>query len=761
MLHPRISVCMIVKNEEINLAACLRSVLPIAFEIIIVDTGSTDRTIGIAEHFGAKVLKTKWKNDFSHARNISLQAASGEWIVQVDADEQLENPNELLNTLHNVPASVGGFFIDVFSKARRADGGSDDYTTQLPRIFRNHPLIRFKGAIHEQITDSIFAAGFEMRLSHIRLMHHGYDISPDNIRRKNERNLALLDAELSKNPGDVYLLLNRAKTYLALGSLVEAEKNITAGLLTASGNIRSQLLNIGAIVAFQSGNAALTVTRAQESLSLLPQQAFAQFILGEACWFLKDYHASLQAFLKMELALQMPDASAMIAGEYRLPPEQIAFKIGRCYIALQDWTQAEIAFKKGLKFSPDNADCLIGMANIAARTGGITQAKVLLLKAHDNSPQRADIKQFLRDIDQFQNSHHENLSHQNVKEPSFKKPLISLSMIVKNEEQHLSGCLESVRGIADEIIIVDTGSTDRTIEIAKSFGAKIYHFSWIGDFAAARNESLMRCTGEWVLYLDADERLDIAQPERFKELLKTVPAEVGGFVCTIVSPHRQLNDSTEVHEGGYPRLFKNYGYPRVHFKGRVHEQITPSLLECGAKIVNSDVKILHLGYDQSQEVMQEKVRRNYTLLIRHVEEEPQNAYAWFQLGQTLSRMQLFKEAISALELSVNLGTLSPSIAASAASSLSQLYGNSGRYDQALQWAEYSLHKAPNQNLALNFKAHALLFLQRGAESEAAFTELLSRIRDTSGTSGAGFEVAISEKVVLQGLHKAKIMQKKL
>ena len=84
-------------------------------------------------------------------------------------------------------------------------------------------------------------------------------------------------------------------------------------------------------------------------------------------------------------------------------------------------------------------------------------------------------------------------------------PTISLCMIAKNEEKYLEQCLNSVKGLADEIIIVDTGSTDRTKEMAKNFNARIFDFKWIGDFSAARNESIRHAAKEWILVMDADE----------------------------------------------------------------------------------------------------------------------------------------------------------------------------------------------------------------------------------------------------------------
>src|SRR3990167_6711291 len=98
-------------------------------------------------------------------------------------------------------------------------------------------------------------------------------------------------------------------------------------------------------------------------------------------------------------------------------------------------------------------------------------------------------------------------------------PTISLCMIVKNEERYLDQCLNSVKDLADEIIIVDTGSTDRTKEIAKKFNAKIFDFKWTDDFSAARNESIKHATKDWILVLDADEVLDEEGKKMIREIV--------------------------------------------------------------------------------------------------------------------------------------------------------------------------------------------------------------------------------------------------
>ena len=330
-------------------------------------------------------------------------------------------------------------------------------------------------------------------------------------------------------------------------------------------------------------------------------------------------------------------------------------------------------------------------------------------------------------------------------QPSRKRPLVTLAMIVRNEEGHQPRCLESVRGVVDQIVVVDTGSHDHTTAIAEQFGAEVYQFEWRDDFAAARNESLRYARGEWILYLDADEQLDADSTQNLRMLLERQPPEVGGLLCTIVNPHRVGNDSTETHRGAYPRLFRNYGYPRIAFRGRVHEQITPAIIECGGAIIHSPIVIHHGGYDIPSDQLEQKVRRNYRLLIRHVQEEPLNAYAWFQLAQTLARMRLFDEAERAFGFALQIGLSTP-LAASAASALAYLCGSQGRYREALEWAEESLRNIPNQTVALNYKAHALAALGRYDEAAHAFREVLTRI-DQHTPLSVGFEIELDRAAI--------------
>lgn len=205
-------------------------------------------------------------------------------------------------------------------------------------------------------------------------------------------------------------------------------------------------------------------------------------------------------------------------------------------------------------------------------------------------------------------------------------PALTLSMIVKNEEKYLRGCLESVKSIVDEIIIVDTGSTDKTIDIAKEFGAKIFNFKWIKDFSAARNFALKKSTGKWIIYLDADERLDEDSIDEVKSFIK-LNDKVGCF-CAVHSIDTG-NGSPNVMN--YPRLFKNSG--KIYFAGRIHEQIIDSLKKERYKLYPSNIKITHLGYNISLDDLRLKAKRNLDYLLEEYKTK-KNPYIIFQIAQT-------------------------------------------------------------------------------------------------------------------------------
>jgi glycosyltransferase involved in cell wall biosynthesis len=277
--------------------------------------------------------------------------------------------------------------------------------------------------------------------------------------------------------------------------------------------------------------------------------------------------------------------------------------------------------------------------------------------------------------------------------------LLSVAMIVKNEEKDLPECLESVKNLADQIVIVDTGSTDKTKEIALNYGAEIYDFVWCDDFAIARNESLKYSTGQWILYIDADERLSPDSQIFIRKLISQAKPEVGGYITSIVSKYIEDDGSLATYKGKYPRLFRNLGYPELYFFGKIHEQISPSIYEKGLDILESEIVINHEGYAISKAEMNLKVGKNLNILAEHVRKEPENAYTWYQLGNTLYQMKMYDRAIECLENALKCGNLTKFLSANTALALANMYLSKNQNIVALKCCELALLYLPDFHAA--------------------------------------------------------------
>lgn len=201
---------------------------------------------------------------------------------------------------------------------------------------------------------------------------------------------------------------------------------------------------------------------------------------------------------------------------------------------------------------------------------------------------------------------------------------ISLCMIVRDEEANLDRCLYSVHGIVDEICVVDTGSTDRTVEIAKAHGARVEFFDWCDDFGAARNAALGMATGDWILVLDADEYLrDSGTRDQLEAFAYAYPVRAGQ--ATIVDEHTEGEVRSKVS-----RFFPNR--PELHYRGRLHEQ--PYLGDDFISPATLPVEIGHSGYLPEAIAARDKIARNLKLLEQQVQDNPTDPYPWFQLGRT-------------------------------------------------------------------------------------------------------------------------------
>lgn len=240
--------------------------------------------------------------------------------------------------------------------------------------------------------------------------------------------------------------------------------------------------------------------------------------------------------------------------------------------------------------------------------------------------------------------------------PRPRRPRISLCMIVKDEEVFLDWCLRSAAPCVDEMVIVDTGSTDRTVQIAESHGATVLHFEWCDDFAAARNFALDHAKGDWVLSLDADEVLSPETPARIRALVED--PGVAGYHLRF----QNLYTSKKTLGVIMVRLFRNLG--GVRWVNRIHEQITPKLAEIASRegliLSISDAEVEHHGYKDEVMDSRNKNERNDRLFRMHLEEQPDDVYMLYKYGDFLRRhTERWAEARNHLRQAFDLITRMP------------------------------------------------------------------------------------------------------
>ncbi|MEG0857021.1 MAG: glycosyltransferase [Terrisporobacter sp.] len=231
------------------------------------------------------------------------------------------------------------------------------------------------------------------------------------------------------------------------------------------------------------------------------------------------------------------------------------------------------------------------------------------------------------------------------------KNTISLCMIVKDEEKNIGRCLKSVVNIVDEIIVVDTGSTDRTIEIAKEYGAKIYHHPWNNDFSDARNASLEKATKDWILFLDADEEMLEDEGEKLKNAVSFNPnLDALHFRLVNIISNMDIGDAIVL------RAFRNK--PEYRFEGKMHEQVIGCIEKNGGKTGASDIQIRHYGYDPQYADINQKQKRNIDLLNSYPESK-RDGYFYYSLGNEYARINENDKALDyyqkALDIPIKKG----------------------------------------------------------------------------------------------------------
>ena len=319
----------------------------------------------------------------------------------------------------------------------------------------------------------------------------------------------------------------------------------------------------------------------------------------------------------------------------------------------------------------------------------------------------------------------------NTEEKTDSRIVLSACMMVKNEEEMLPACLESIKNQVDEIVIVDTGSTDRTVEIAEGFGARLFHHPWQNDFSLHRNQSISYARGQWIFIIDADE---VLAPSTVRGLRDEIAlADKEGIDSLVMKVENMMSRGKETTCNDSIRLFVNNGV--IHYEGIVHNNLT-GFLHPGASLS----RIVHYGYDRGRGTAEKKFERTATLLKKQIAEDPANAAAHMYLSASYISLGMVDESLQEGIIAVDLvesQDITNKTYVRAYYDVIRALILSKRYDEAEQYCRKAYDRFGDQIDIL--AARTMIAYEKGEwkhvlEYGNRYLELLGRYRNGTGAS---------------------------
>jgi tetratricopeptide (TPR) repeat protein len=521
----------------------------------------------------------------------------------------------------------------------------------------------------------------------------------------------LLQASLGES--DTRVLSLRGLCSEALGQFAEAQR-IADSMLRLHRQDANALVIKGRI-AFRSGDPALAEKLFRDALASDPGCAMAYSGLGYLHRDGNNCEASLDCF---EKAFRACPSSREIA---------IAFH--DTATGFERHSRAETALRQALSSQPLNRRLRFLLIDILLRQSKFGEAMSEIESSMVDFGFNDGILSAALNVRQ-------QLGALRITDGQRTRNTVSLCMIVKNEQKHLARCLHSAKPVVDEMVIVDTGSEDRTKDIAVAYGAMAFDFPWVDDFSKARNFSLSKASGDWILVLDADEVISSQNYDEFRALVQT-PNDKPLAYCiqTRNYTHRSNTFGWKPNKGEYPneegtgwfssdkvRLFTNDA--RIRFANPVHELVEPCLSALNIPIHNCSIPVHHFGkleeaktYEKTKaysDLGQKKLKKNRRSLSALKELAIQSAH----LGKHKEALSLWKQFLKlqskSAEACLNMGTACWNLA---------------RYSEAVSFADKALRLDPTLKEAQFDRAISLLMLGRAEEAKSILQKLLQQHPD--------------------------------
>lgn len=348
-----LSACLIVRDEESHLDACLSSIEPYVDEIVVLDTGSTDDTPQIAGRHGARLFRLSWAGDFAAARNEALEKAKGAWILIIDADETLRPiPVSEIRGLLESPRRIA-YHTWLCPKA----GWTEMRTL---RLFRNHPRIRYRGAIHESVGEGLqerLAAGDgEIGECGITLDHTGFEADQ---RAKHERNIPLLLAELGRDPDKLWDRQHLAHCYYESGRRAEAEALWQENVCRLRGKTGATVLDSlshAALIQLLLADKRDALPLLAEALASFPGNPEFTWLQGKELMSRRRFEEALPCFERLVHRGRDRDYDRSISYESRMFDAHAYEAMAVCHFRLARYRESRRCFEIARTYIPDSVE---------------------------------------------------------------------------------------------------------------------------------------------------------------------------------------------------------------------------------------------------------------------------------------------------------------------------------------------------------------------------------------------------------------------
>lgn len=672
--EPGISLCMIVKDEETFLRGSLDSVKSVVDEMIIIDTGSGDSSVQIAHDAGATVIETEWSDDFSMARNLSLGKANYEWILVLDADERISfSDYPRLRRLMEL-SDFFGFRLDQRSYVHHSNltnavpcvgeyAEEMKYPGYIPqdvvRFFRNYSAIEYRGRVHEIVEHSMIENHLSIEKSGIPIHHYGKVVEPERLIKKMNHYIKLGQLKMRENPDDPKSAIELLNQLTEIGNFEDALNMGKDFLLKFPMNV--DVLFITAVAAEQAGKEREAGEYYKEVLKV------DTIHLGA----LNNYSTILQRSGKLKKAVKMKKQ----AEQFYPANSVLKYNLANLQLEAGEEEKAEKNYLAACGLEPQNLLYHYAVAEYFFTRKRYDPARDFFKKVVSLDPNYRDAAVCLRDC-QVQLTtiplNQETYSYYNFSDKSFREgttapesnKTIALCLITRDSADTLADAIGSAKELVDEIVVLDTGSSDDTLTLAKSLGAVVYTKEWTNDFSAARNRALEFVTSDWILVLDSDEVMSDTDFNKITDAVNSDAFDGYKILQRNYTNNRNLKDWRKCSgeygeiegewEGYLPsyivRLFRND--PAIRFRGKVHELVEESIIDSGGRIGSLDVSIHHLGYSREEG---DGNRSDYLELnIEKTIEQPDDLNAHYELGLQYFHGGNYADAKKSFEKAVEL-----------------------------------------------------------------------------------------------------------